>query len=172
MRFLAAWGLRLAVLVVLQVALGSYLEIEQVKPDFFLLSVLLVAMRRGSVAAVVWGVAAGLVQDVLSAGIIGFNVLTKPALGYGVGLLRSRLDFDNPNTQTLLTFMATLSEGVVLSLMLYAYHPANSFSTSFTTMVVPEALYNAIIFPLAVSVALWAKHYFSGWRRRSLRQTG
>jgi rod shape-determining protein MreD len=171
-RFLAAWGLRLAVLVVLQVALGSHLEVEQVKPDFFLLSVLLVAMRRGSFAAIVWGVAAGLVQDVLSAGIIGFNVLTKPALGYGVGLLRSRLDFDNPNTQTLLTFLATIAEGVVLSLMLYAYHPSNSFSTSFTTMVVPEAVYNAIIFPLAVSVALWAKHYFSGWRRRSLRQTG
>jgi rod shape-determining protein MreD len=171
-KFLSAWALRLAVLVVLQVALGRHLEIEHVKPDFFLLSVLLVAMGRGSFAAVVWGAVAGLVQDVLSGGIIGFNVLTKPALGYGVGLLRSRLDFLNPNTQTLLTFLATLAEGVVLSMMLNAYHPANSFSTSFTTMVVPEALYNAIIIPFAAPLALWAKHYFSGWHRRSLRQTG
>jgi rod shape-determining protein MreD len=169
---MAAWGLRLAALVVLQVALGSRLEIEQVKPDFFLLSVLLVAMGRGSSAAVAWGAAVGLVQDVLSGGIIGFNVLSKPALGYGVGLLRARLDFDNPNTQTLLTFLATLSEGAVLSVMLYAYHPANSFSTSFTAMVVPEAVYNAIIIPLAVPVSLWAKRHFSGGQRRSLRQTG
>ena len=172
MRFLSGWGLRLVVLVVLQVALGSHLEIEQVKPDFFLLSVLLVAMGRGSFAAILWGAAAGLVQDVLSAGIIGFNVLTKPALGYGVGLLRSRLDFDNPNTQTLITFLATLAEGMVLSLMLYAYHPANSFSTSFTTLVVPEAVYNAIIIPLAAMAALWAKRHFSGRHRRALRPTG
>jgi rod shape-determining protein MreD len=170
-RFLATWGLRLALLVVLQVGLGNHLKIEQVKPDFFLLSVLLVAMGRGCSAAIVWGIVAGLVQDVLSAGIIGFNVLTKPALGYGVGLLRSRLDFDNPNTQTLLTLLATLSEGAVLSMMLYAYHPANSFSTSFTTIFVPGAVYNAIIIPLAAPSARLVKHHFSGWRRRVARQT-
>jgi rod shape-determining protein MreD len=169
-RFLSAWGLRLATLVVLQVALGRHLEIEQVKPDFFLISVLLVAMGRGSAAAIAWGAAVGLVQDVTSAGIIGFNVLTKPAVGYGVGLLRSRLDFNNPNTQTLLTLLATLAEGAVLSMMLNAYHPASSFSVSFTTLVVPEAVYNAILIPLAVPLISWAKQHFSGWHHGSLRQ--
>ena len=82
----------------------------------------------------------------------------------------SRLDFNNPNTQTLLTLLATLTEGAVLSMMLNAYHPANAFSVSFTTLVVPEAVYNAILIPLAVPLISWAKKHFSGWHHGSLRE--
>jgi rod shape-determining protein MreD len=167
-RFLP-WVFLLALLVVLQSVMGRHLEVYHVKPDFFLISVLLVAMRRGSTPAALWGAVLGLVQDVLSGGVIGLNFLTKPAAGYAVGLLRARLDFDNPNTQTLVTLSAAAAEGLALAVLLNAYHPAKPVTWSLYSFVLPGAVYNGLLVPLLLAAGGLAGRWQEEWRRRSSR---
>jgi rod shape-determining protein MreD len=167
-RFLP-WAFLLAFLVVLQSVMGRHLEIYHVKPDFFLISVILVAMGRGSGPATLWGAVLGLVQDVLSGGVIGLNFLTKPAVGYAVGLLRGRLDFDNPNTQTLATLSAAAAEGLVLAVLLSAYHPSKPVGWSLYSFVLPGAVYNGLLVPLLIAAGGLAVRWREEWRRRSSR---
>ena len=42
--------------------------------------------------------------------------------GFVVGLLRNKLDFENPNTQSAVTLTASFGEGAALAVLLSAYH--------------------------------------------------
>ena len=153
MKKVAAGGALLAAIAAAQVVLVPWIEIYHVKPDFFLISVVIVGMRMGSGSGMAWGVCAGLVQDALSGGIIGFNFLSKPVTGFVVGLLRNKLDFGNPNTQSLVTLSASLGEGVVLSILVSAYHPGKDVLWSLTQVVLPLGVYNAIVMPAVILAA-------------------
>ena len=166
MRGLLPWGAGLAFLVVVQAVAGGFPEVYSVKPDFFLISVLILAMRRGAGSAVCGGAALGLVQDVLSGGVVGFNFLTKPAVGAVVGLLRPKLDFGNPNSQTLTVLAATLAEGFVLSMLLSAYHPSKPMMWSLSRIFLPEALYNSLLVPLLIPAGETLREWPEKWRRR------
>jgi len=166
MRRLMPWGFGLAFLVVTQTVVGSFVEVYSVKPDFFLISVLILAMRRGAGSAVLWGAILGLVQDALSGGVVGFNFLTKPAVGCVIGLLRPKLDFGNPNSQTLTVLAATLAEGLVLSMLLSAYHPSKEMSWSLSRIFLPEAVYNSLIAPLLIASGDALRAWLEKWRRR------
>lgn len=150
MKKIAAGGALLAAVAVVQVVLLPGIEIYHVKPDLFLLSVVIVAMRMGSGNGMIWGAFAGLVQDSLSGGIVGFNFLSKPVTGFVIGLLRNKLDFDNPNTQALVTLSASLGEGAVLAVLVSAYHPGKDVLWSLGQVILPLGIYNAVVMPLLI----------------------
>ena len=150
MRRFGPWFLLLLFLAVMQTYVGGSLEVFRIKPDFFLISVFLVAMGRGAKTGALWGAVLGLVQDVLSGGVIGLNFLTKPAVGYAVGMLRSKLDFGNPNTQTLTTLGVGLAEGLVLSVLLSAYQPEKALSWTMYRIILPQSVYNSLLVPLVL----------------------
>ena len=159
MRRFGPWFLHLLFLAVMQTVVGGSLEVFRIKPDFFLISVVLVAMERGARAGALWGAVLGLVQDVLSGGVVGLSFLTKPAVGYAVGMLRSKLDFGNPNTQTLTTLGVGLAEGFVLSVLLSAYQPSKAVAWTMYRIILPQSIYNSLLVPLILP----ATRLFRGW---------
>ncbi len=167
MRAIAPWLLALSGLVALQSTAAPSLEIYHVKPDFFLITVLLVAMRSGG-AAVFWAVPAGFFQDLLSGGIIGFNLISKPAVALSVGLLRGKLDFENPNTQSVVTLAAAAAEGVVMALLLEAFQPQKGASWTIARIAVPAAVYSAVVLPVLYHGGMCAVR----WVQRSRRRVG
>ena len=169
MKSIAAWGALLAAIAAAQVVLVPGIEIYHVRPDLFLVSVVIVGMRMGSGSGMIWGGCAGLVQDALSGGIIGFNFLSKPVTGFFVGLLRNKLDFDNPNTQSLVTLSATLGEGAVLSVLVSAYHPDKDVLWSLAHVVLPLGVYNAVVMPLVIVTARVGAAVKQELRRRESR---
>ena len=169
MKKIAGGGALLAAIAAAQVVLVPGIEIYHIKPDLFLVSVVIVAMRMGSGSGMVWGACAGLVQDALSGGIIGFNFLSKPVTGFVVGLLRNKLDFQNPNTQSLVTLSASLGEGLVLSVLVSAYHPGKDVLWSLAQVVLPLGVYNAIVLPLVLLAARVGSAVEQELRRRESR---
>lgn len=166
MRSLPLWAGALAVLVTVQ---SSFLPEEiffGCVPDFVLLSVVLVAMRAGGTTMMLWAVAAGLFQDVLSGGIIGMNTLSKPLAGTFVMLVRWKLDFRNPNTQSMVAFLATLADGLFLSFLVNAYLPARDIPGTVLGDILPASAMNGIIFPLFLTV----EEAVLRWRQRSWRR--
>ena len=77
-------------------------------------------------------------------------------------MFRSKLDFANPNTQTLVTFCATFVEGAALAVILYAYHPFNTISSTLTRVVLSEAAYNSLLLPIFVNGARAARNLLPG----------
>lgn len=172
MRYLTVWLPWLYVLAVMQTVVAPNVEIHQVKPDLFLISVIFVGMRKGCTAATLWGMFAGLVQDVLSGGIVGFNFLSKPLIGCAVGLLRSNLDFENPNTQTVVSLAATAVEGLILSALLNAYHPSKPVLWTLYRIILPESVYNSLLLPLLATAERFAGKWSARWRRGPARMAG
>ncbi|MFQ6616554.1 MAG: rod shape-determining protein MreD [Fidelibacterota bacterium] len=88
--------LGIAVLL-LQLFLSEFLAIRQIRPDFLLIFVLYVSILEGSLAGVIVGFVAGLLQDVLSAGsLLGLAPLTKSITGFLVGRLQGQFPRMNP----------------------------------------------------------------------------
>lgn len=169
MRRFGPWFLLLLFLTVMQTVVGGHLEVFRIKPDFFLISVFLVSMSRGARTGALWGAVLGLVQDVLSGGVIGLNFLTKPAIGFAVGMLRSKLDFGNPNTQTLTILGVGLAEGLVLSVLLSAYHPSKAVSWTMYRIILPQSIYNSLLVPLVLPAVSLFRRWVDGLEKRPSR---
>lgn len=167
MRSLPIWIAWLAVIVTVQCSLLPGAVIFDVVPDLFLLSVILVAMRADGGPLLIWAFTAGLCQDVLSGGIVGMNVLSKPLTGMAVLLFRWKLDFRNPNTQAMVALLATLADGLILSILTSAYLPQRIALETVSQYVVPTAVLNGILFPLMLA----AESAWRRWRQRTKRRT-
>lgn len=169
MKILISMLVMVVAIAVAESALGSIFEISHVKPDFFLLAAILLGMQRGPGSAALWGVMLGLVQDSLSGGVIGMNFITKPVVGAAMGLLRSKMDFANPNTQTLAGLGASLADGLMLAALVNGFHPAKAVSWSLYRIVIPGAVYNALLLPLLVPVGRYFASRLAGLKRRQVK---
>ena len=166
MRSLPSWVAWLAVIVTVQCSFMPGAVIFEVVPDLFLLSVVLAAMRADGGPLMIWAFTAGLFQDVLSGGIVGMNVLSKPLTGMAVMLFRWKLDFRNPNTQAMVALLATLADGLILAILTSAYLPYRNALGTVSQYVVPTAVLNGILFPLLLA----AESAWRQWRRRAARR--
>ena len=71
-----------AACLVLQLVLGGHISLFGAVPDFLLVAVFFLSLRRGSFAGVVSGFALGLVFDLLGAGTVGLSALVGCVFGY------------------------------------------------------------------------------------------
>jgi hypothetical protein len=67
------------------------------------------------------------------------------------------------------TLFASLAEGTVLSILLYAYQPAKSALWTFSQVVVPLSVYNSLVMPLMILAERAAGTAASKLRRRESR---
>jgi rod shape-determining protein MreD len=122
------------------------------RPDLVLMFVLATGMRRGETAGALWGVALGFVEDTFSAGLPGANILTAGLLGYAAGMLRDRLDCDNPNTQALVAAIATLVQGATQLILLEVFSAGSGVLAPFLGTVAPAAAVNGALLPAAAAL--------------------
>lgn len=166
MRNLALGAAALAVLMTAQSSILPGELLFGCAPDLVLLSVVVIAMRAGGTTMMVWAVAAGLCQDVLSGGIVGMNVLSKPLAGIFVMLFRWKLDFRNPNTQAMVAFLATMADGVFLSFLVSAYIPARDIPGTVIGVILPVAAMNGVLFPLLLTGEEAVRRWWHGTMQR------
>jgi rod shape-determining protein MreD len=85
-------GLLVAVLIVAALALqtSTVLGRQGAGIDLVLVVVIWTALQFGPAAGLLTGAAAGIAQDVLSAGIIGVGGFSKTLVGFGAGVLGSQ----------------------------------------------------------------------------------
>lgn len=171
MRALSRWIVWIAVIVTVQCSFLPGDVFLDVAPDLFLLSVVLAAMRADSGPLLVWAFTAGLFQDVLSGGIVGMNVLSKPLTGMAVMLFRWQLDFRNPNTQAMVALMATMADGLILAVLTSAHLPHQTVLGIVSRYVIPAAALNGILLPLILAAENAWRLWRQGAERRRLRRT-
>jgi rod shape-determining protein MreD len=166
-----AWvGLALAVALAVQTTVAPLLAGVGVTVDLVLVLVALVASSSGPVGGLWAGTVGGLVQDVLSGGVIGVGGLTKTLLGYAVGVFAVQFDVSRPWYQALVVFFASLVHAACF-VGLYGLLPDDRTVTSYGGVLTQAAANTAVA--AGVSMALSAvPEVLTRRRLRRRRLTG
>ena len=133
--------LAVAASLALQTTLTRYLR--GVGLDFVLVAVVYVALTSGPSAGLLAGALAGLVQDALSAGLIGIGGLAKTVVGFLAGIVGTQFIVVHALPRFVVFFAATVVHAVVF-MGLYAVLDLRHFGTPYAT-VAGQAAGNALI---------------------------
>lgn len=137
--------------------LGPALRIGDVAPDLPLVIVVLLALRRGPEFGCVAGFAAGLLQDAASGGLIGVQALTKSMIGFGIGVVGTRLRVTQPLVQVPGLVLLSLAEGLARFLVLKIFRFPAPFGELMAYVMLPQALYNGFLGAALVLALAWAE---------------
>lgn len=136
-------GLVLA-LVPVQVTLLQYVEVGGIRPDLCFVAAFLVGFLGGELEGAAVGLALGLVQDLLSAGTLGLNMMAKGAVGLVAGVAGRHM-----TNVTLAALLVPLGGLSVLSgvIFLLAGRPGGLEDHLFSVqaMLLPEVAYNTVV---------------------------
>ena len=142
---------------VLQSALGSVFRVADVVPDIPLIVVVMVALRRGPEVGCLSGLAAGLMQDASTGGLLGIQALTKALAGFAIGAAGARLSATSPLVQVPGLVLLTLLEGLARFALLQLFRFPAAFGELMVYHVVPQALYNGFLGSAVVLALTWAE---------------
>lgn len=138
------------------------------RPDLVLVVVLAWSMLRGVAEGTVGGIAGGLALDLLSGAPFGLHTGLLALIGSVTALGEGNLFRGNLPLFLITGALATLClhGGSVLVLQAAGQHAANLFR--FVQFVVPTALFNAVLTPVAFSLCQRAVRALGGWRQLEL----
>ena len=140
-----------------QTSFAPALRAGGIAPDFPLIVVALLALRRGPEVGCVAGFAAGLLQDATGGGLLGVQALTKALIGFLVGSADGRLWVTNPLVQVPGLVLLSIGEGVVRYALLQLFHFPAPFGELMLHVVMPQALYNGVIGAVVTLALAWTE---------------
>jgi rod shape-determining protein MreD len=137
--------LAIALAVVLQTTIDRYIAGGNVAVDLVLVVVVYVALTSGSVAGLLTGTVAGLIQDSLSTstGLIGIGGLAKSIVGFVAGIMGTQFIVAQPLPRFLVFFAATVVHQAI-TIGLSVVLGQRSLATPYAA-VAGEALANAVV---------------------------
>ncbi|HHU79014.1 MAG: rod shape-determining protein MreD [Caldicoprobacterales bacterium] len=134
--------------VILQSTLLPCVQIVGTQPDTLILLVVCFGLLGGSAYGMLTGITGGLLQDILYGGPIGLNALQYMIIGYLVGVMYERIFLDRIILPAFFAFCGSLLRGLMMMPYLYFSRAEIPLNYGFTLVVLPEALYTAILMPL------------------------
>lgn len=143
----AVLGLSILAALVLQSAVFPHLTILGVKPDLLMIIVASWGLLYGRQEGFVAGLAAGLVQDLAFGQYIGLFSLTMAIVGFGVGVVESKIFKETIWVPTAAVGAAVFTHDVTVWLCLRTLHvPAPA--VDLVRVAAPAALYSMLAAPL------------------------
>jgi rod shape-determining protein MreD len=157
----------LAAALVFQAALARLAVGQFVPCDLVLVAVVYAALVQGPVAGMLAGTGGGLVQDALSAAVVGVGGFAKTLAGFAAGVLGAHVIVTAPLVRFAVFAAATVVHGLVFY-GAYALIDPRALGVPFAALGV-QALGNALIGTVAFEVAARAPRVWSRRRRRPRR---
>ncbi|MDZ7271832.1 MAG: rod shape-determining protein MreD [candidate division KSB1 bacterium] len=143
MRYLS-YALLLGIGLVLQVGLLRFATILGVAPDLLLVATVVVALRRGQVAGMVFGFLAGLGVDLATSSVVGLSALSKTVVGFVAGLWSSdAVGLSRSASVLLLLLCATLHELLMAAAL--ALTPGAGFGFLLLRWALPRTVYTLVV---------------------------
>ncbi|SPF31739.1 Rod shape-determining protein MreD [Candidatus Desulfosporosinus infrequens] len=133
-----------------------------IKPDLLMLLTIYMAMHRRLRASVLWGLGAGLLEDLYLGRYIGMYTLTLAVVAYLSYWLAERWYRDNFLLTTFMVFIVTVAGQVVVAFLSLGAGLHWSLG-DIGQLVIGVALYNAILVP--VTYPLIHRSFLHGWLR-------
>ncbi|HPS57674.1 MAG TPA: rod shape-determining protein MreD [Spirochaetota bacterium] len=115
------------------------------KPDLVFIIVVYIGYSFGSFNGQLVGFIGGLFHDSISRSPLGLLTLPKVVLGFMAGMFGRGVVKNTVVTIMLLLFVASVLKGILTLFLAYIFHQA--LLVSIIQVILPEALYNAVIAP-------------------------
>ena len=138
------------VALALQTTLARFVVRGEVFVDLVLVVVIYAALAMGPVTGLITGTFAGLVQDVLSTGIVGIGGLSKTLVGFLAGVAGTRFIVAQAPSRFVVFFTGTLLHAAV-SIGLYEGLGLRDFPAPYAA-VIQQALGNSLIGVVAFQI--------------------
>ncbi|HEY3314394.1 MAG TPA: rod shape-determining protein MreD [Bacillota bacterium] len=132
----------------LQLTVVPFVAVHWVKPDLILVVAILGGLLYGPNYGAVAGLFGGLLEDLFIGHYIGLFGLTRMLAGFLAGLVETRVYREPFLVPMATSFAATLVGETILGLLLKAFGANPSLGKTFTNVILPAAVYNAIIAPI------------------------
>lgn len=130
---------------VLQTALPPSLPVIGTRPDFLLITLLIIGLLNGRRFGVGVGLAAGLLQDLFLGGMFGIYTIAKSLIGGLAGFLDGKIYKENFILPPLIIFLATLVHELLIILLSRELLFRINFLYSLQNIILPGALVNALV---------------------------
>jgi len=115
------------------------------KPDLVFIFVVYIGYSFGSFYGEIAGFVTGLCHDSISRSPLGLLTLPKVVIGFMAGMFGRSVIKNTVPTVMLLIFVASLLKGILMLFLCYIFH--QTLLASVIQVIIPEALYNAILSP-------------------------
>lgn len=146
------FGLLLTILfVVLQSTVLQKIAVYGVVPDLALIIIVLTSNSLGPMKGQFLGFFAGLAQDILSSGPLGFNALIRTIIGFFFGKLKGKFFLDSILLPILFIISATLMKEGLITLLSFIFLTESEiilFGRSFLIELGLNAVLSPFIFAL------------------------
>lgn len=147
----AGVALALAAALLLQPTVARVLAGAPVSVDLVLVVVVYAGLRAGAVTGLAAGTAGGLVQDILSSGILGIGGLAKTVVGFFAGVIGTQFIVAQPLPRFVVFVGATLAHALLFS-GLYELLDLRTFGWPGAALA-GQAVGNAVVGVVAFQVA-------------------
>jgi rod shape-determining protein MreD len=136
-----AYTLIITSVFIVQTTFLHFFSFYGFQPDLILVTVLYFAIKSDDDKGVYLGAFLGLVQDILSSGLLGLNFFTKGLIALLVSDLRDNVMTSNLPTRLTLIFASAVFEGLLTLLIFKVFLPQEAVFRIFSGFVLGRALY-------------------------------
>lgn len=144
----------------------DFFALGSIKPDFLLILTVYFALYRGSFSALWIGFFGGLLQDINLGGYsnlvkqdmqfyIGTSALAKTIIGFATGKVARDINKEATSLIVIVVFIACLLKGIIMFFTVAIFHNS-AHAASLITIVLPEALFTAILSIVWFRLLRWA----------------
>jgi len=138
-------GLLIFVAAILQVAVFWSVEIVGGTPDLVLVTLISIALLRGSITGAAAGFAGGLLVDIGTLGTLGITSLLLTVAGYWAGRYGETTGRDRPHAPPLALVVITLFAGVAAYALHYMLGEEISARHALITTLLPAVVLNVVV---------------------------
>lgn len=146
--------LTLVVLFVVQTTLGIYIDVYSIAPDIIFVFAVCYSMYNFPVRSTVLCLVAGILADLYTGSYIGVNALLYMYIGLAISNFAASLIKKNIWTATLGVLTVSVIYHTVVLIVYYVIPGYSSFAFPFLRIVLPTALYDAV---LSLVMYRWAR---------------
>lgn len=132
-------------MIIIQMALFSNIEIFGVSPDLVFVYVVCFAIIRNEVESVFIALFTGIIRDAFFPGVFGINTIVYIITAYLIGFVQKRIYKDSLIVPMLFTFISTYSKGLIYYSYLYLISYKFDFMEYALEKIPLESLVNSLI---------------------------
>ena len=153
-----SWGKYIWVLLapLLQTStLFQHIRLWGVGPDLILILLVYISLRSTPDEALSLGLCLGFIEDSLSGGLFGLNILTKTLIAYNISRFGQRIDVGSPTSQIFFVVIATLTDGLFSIFVLRLCNLWEATGPALAYVILPQTIYNGLL--TLMLIPMWSR---------------
>lgn len=132
-------------LVSFQNSLFEFIRIMGVKPDIVLTFIICYTLIKGNPEGTIAGIIGGIAEDIFSGIAFGINSIGCMITSFLIGSIETKIYKDSVFIPGIFTFIGTIIKELIAFLFLYLTRAQRDIVSDVLYIILPEAIYNAII---------------------------